>query len=150
VTYYKKCCVYLIFIDCFIWLMFILKKNIDSNSSLQKFNSSTYWFFSSPIYLYIIYLLPQIISEFWHYFPKSCPLGLYVKYWPISKRGNKWEMLSYDAWTDGRTAVCHNKPVFWRAYKNEWPISWNYEYIIFGHFRILTLFSKKLPIRSLC
>jgi hypothetical protein len=33
---YKKCCVHLIFIDCFIWLMFILKKNIDSNSSLQK------------------------------------------------------------------------------------------------------------------
>ena len=33
---------------------------------------------------------------------------------------------------DGRTAVCHNKPVFWRSYKNEWPISWNYEYIIFG------------------
>jgi hypothetical protein len=29
-------------------------------------------------------------------------------------------------------AVCHNKPVFWRAYKNEWPISWNYEYTIFG------------------
>jgi hypothetical protein len=24
-----------------------------------------------------------------------------------------------------------NKPVFWRAYKNEWPISWNYQYIIF-------------------
>ena len=41
-------------------------------------------------------------------------------------------MLSYEAWTDGRTAVCHNKPVFWRAYKNDWPISWNYEYIIFG------------------
>jgi hypothetical protein len=36
------------------------------------------------------------------------------------------------AWMDGRTAVCHNKPVFWWAYKNEWPISWNYEYIIFG------------------
>ena len=50
----------------------------------------------------------------------------------ISKRGNKREMLSYEAWTDGRTAVCHNKPVFWRGYKNEWPISWNYEYIIFG------------------
>jgi hypothetical protein len=57
---------------------------------------------------------------------------MYVTTWPISKRGNKWEMLSYEAWTDGRTAVCHNKPVFWRAYKNEWPISWNYEYIIFG------------------
>jgi hypothetical protein len=56
---------------------------------------------------------------------------MYVTTWPISKRGNKWEMLSYEAWTDGRTAVCH-KPVFWRAYKNEWPISWNYEYIIFG------------------
>jgi hypothetical protein len=42
------------------------------------------------------------------------------------------EMLSYEAWTDGRTAVCHNKPVFWRAYTNEWPISWNYEYSIFG------------------
>jgi hypothetical protein len=41
-------------------------------------------------------------------------------------------MLSYEAWTDGRTAVCHNKPVFLRAYKNEWPISLNYEYIIFG------------------
>jgi hypothetical protein len=41
-------------------------------------------------------------------------------------------MLSYEAWMDGRTAVCHNKSVFWRAYKNEWPISWNYEYIIFG------------------
>ena len=41
-------------------------------------------------------------------------------------------MLSYEAWMDGRTAVCHNKLVFWRAYKNEWPISWNYEYIIFG------------------
>ena len=54
------------------------------------------------------------------------------KLWPICKRGNKWEMLSYGAWTDGRTAVCHNKPVFWRAYKNEWSISWNYEYIIFG------------------
>ena len=57
---------------------------------------------------------------------------MYVTTWPISKRGNKWEMLSYEAWTNGRTAVCHNKPVFWRAYKNEWPISWNYEYIIFG------------------
>jgi DNA segregation ATPase FtsK/SpoIIIE-like protein len=29
-------------------------------------------FFSSHIYSYIIYLLWQIISEFWHYFPKSC------------------------------------------------------------------------------
>jgi hypothetical protein len=57
---------------------------------------------------------------------------MYVTTWPISKRGNKWEMLSYETRTDGRTAVCHNKPVFWRAYKNEWPISWNYEYIIFG------------------
>ena len=57
---------------------------------------------------------------------------MYVTTWPISKRGNKWEMLSYKAWTDGRTAVYHNKPVFSRAYKNEWPISWNYEYIIFG------------------
>jgi hypothetical protein len=57
---------------------------------------------------------------------------MYVTMWPISKRGNKWEMLLYEAWTDGRTTVCHNKPVFWRAYKNEWPISWNYEYIIFG------------------
>ena len=57
---------------------------------------------------------------------------MYVTTWPISKRGNKWDMLSYEAWTDGRTAVCHNKPVFVRAYKNEWPISWNYEYIIFG------------------
>ena len=57
---------------------------------------------------------------------------MYVTTWPISKRGNKWEMLSYEAWMDGRTAVCHNKPAFWRAYKNEWPISWNYEYIIFG------------------
>jgi hypothetical protein len=57
---------------------------------------------------------------------------MYVTTWPISKRGNKWEMLSYEAWTDGRTTVCHNKPVCWRAYKNEWPISWNYEYIIFG------------------
>jgi hypothetical protein len=34
-----------------------------------EFNSSTNWFFSSHIYLYIIYLLRQIISEFWHYFP---------------------------------------------------------------------------------
>ena len=34
--------------------------------------------------------------------------------------------------TDERTVVCHTKPVFWRAYKNERPISWNYEYIIFG------------------
>jgi hypothetical protein len=57
---------------------------------------------------------------------------MYVTTWPISKRGNKWEMLSYEGWTDGRTAVCHKKLVFWRAYKNEWPISWNYEYIIFG------------------
>jgi hypothetical protein len=48
--------------------------------NLLKINSSTYWFFSSHMYLYIIYLLRQIISEFWHYFPKSCPLGLYVKY----------------------------------------------------------------------
>ena len=47
---------------------------------------------------------------------------MHVTTWPISKRGNKWEMLSYEAWMDGRTAVCHNKPVFWRAYKNEWPI----------------------------
>ena len=47
---------------------------------------------------------------------------MYVTTWPISKRGNKWEMLSYEAWTDGRTAVYHNKPVFWWAYKNEWPI----------------------------
>jgi hypothetical protein len=45
---------------------------------------------------------------------------MYVTTWPISKRGNKWEILSYEAWTDGRTTVCHNKPVFWRAYKNEW------------------------------
>jgi hypothetical protein len=37
-----------------------------------------------------------------------------------------------EAWTDERTAVCHNKPVFWRAYKNERPISRNYKYIIFG------------------
>ena len=58
--------------------------------------------------------------------------------WPISKRGNKWEMLPYETWTDGRTMVCHIKPVFWRAYKNEWPISWNYEYIIFGQI----IFSK--------
>jgi hypothetical protein len=57
---------------------------------------------------------------------------MYVTTWPINKRGNKWEMLSYEAWTDRRTTVCHNKPVCWRAYKNEWPISWNYEYIIFG------------------
>ena len=57
---------------------------------------------------------------------------MYVTTWPISKRGNKWEMLSYEAWKDERTAVCHNKPVFWRAYENERPISWNYEYIIFG------------------
>jgi hypothetical protein len=57
---------------------------------------------------------------------------MYVTTWPINKRGNKWEMLSYEAWMDGRTAVCHNKPVFWRAYNNEWPISWNYEYINFG------------------
>ena len=58
--------------------------------------------------------------------------------WPISKRGNKWEMLPYETWTDGRTMVCHINPVFWRAYKNEWPISWNYEYIIFGQI----IFSK--------
>jgi hypothetical protein len=57
---------------------------------------------------------------------------MYVTTWPISKRGIKWEMLSHEAWMDGRTAVCHNKPVFWRAYKSERPISWNYEYIIFG------------------
>jgi hypothetical protein len=37
-----------------------------------------------------------------------------------------------EAWTNGRTTVCHKKSVCWRAYKNEWPISWNYEYIIFG------------------
>jgi hypothetical protein len=67
--------------------------------------------------------------------PLTCPPfinTMYVTTWPISKKGNKWEMLLYEAWTDGRTAVCHNKPVFWQAYKNEWPISWNYEYIIFG------------------
>ena len=63
---------------------------------------------------------------------------MYVTTWPISKRGNKWEMLSYEMWTDGRTMVCHIKPVFWRAYKSEWPISWNYEYIIFGQI----IFSK--------
>ena len=40
----------------------------------KKINSSTYWFSSSHIYLYI-YLLRQIISEFWHYFPKRCQLG---------------------------------------------------------------------------
>ena len=66
---------------------------------------------------------------------------MYVTTWPISKRGNKWEMLSYEAWTDGRTAVCHIKPVFWRAYKNEWPISWNYEYIIFGQIIFKTFIS---------
>jgi hypothetical protein len=49
-----------------------------------------------------------------------------------ARRGNKWEMLSYEAWTDERTAACHNKPVFWRAYKNERPIPWNYKCIIFG------------------
>jgi hypothetical protein len=37
-------------------------------------------FLSSHIYSYISYLLWQIISEFWHYFQTSCPLGLYVKY----------------------------------------------------------------------
>ena len=57
---------------------------------------------------------------------------MYVTTWSISKRGNKWEILSYEAWMDGRTAVGNNKSVFWRTYKNEWPISWNYEYIIFG------------------
>ena len=57
---------------------------------------------------------------------------MYVTTWTISKRGNKWEMLSYEAWTDERTAVYHNEPVFWREYKNERPISWNYKYIIFG------------------
>jgi hypothetical protein len=43
-----------------------------------------FWFSAEPlvsshIYLYIIYLLRQIISEFLHYFPKSCLLCLYVK-----------------------------------------------------------------------
>ena len=68
---------------------------------------------------------------------------MYVTTWTISKRGNKWEMLSYEAWTDERTAVCHNKPVFWRAYKNERPISWNYEYIIFGQIIFKTFISLK-------
>jgi hypothetical protein len=65
---------------------------------------------------------------------KSCSWNIKTRYLRFKHfiRGNKWEMLSYEAWTDGRTAVCHNKPVFWRAYKNEWPISWNYEYIIVG------------------
>ena len=60
--------------------------------------------------------------------PHPLSWNIYVK----KQCRHKWEMLSYEAWTDGRTAVCHNKPVFWRAYNNEWPISWNYEYIIFG------------------
>jgi hypothetical protein len=38
---------------------------------------------------------------------------MYVTTWPISKRGNKWEMLSYEGWMDGRTAVCHNKPAIY-------------------------------------
>ena len=75
----------------------------------------------------IVYTIKSHLS-----LPPSFINTMYVTTWPISKRGNKWEMLSYEAWTDGRTTVCHNKPVCWRAYKNEWPISWNYEYIIFG------------------
>ena len=58
---------------------------------------------------------------------------MYVTTWTISKRGNKWEMLSYEAWTDERTAVCHNKPVFWRAYKNERPILFFKTFISLKH-----------------
>jgi hypothetical protein len=56
------------------------------NYTVNLLKTKIYWtvqlidFFSSHIYSYIIYLLWQIISEFWHYFPISCPLGLYVKY----------------------------------------------------------------------
>jgi hypothetical protein len=75
---------------------------------------------------------------------------MYVTTWPISKRGNKWEMLSYEAWTDGWTAVCHNKPVFWRAYKNEWPISCNYEYIIFGFMLTMSTFFHKYIVLLIC
>jgi hypothetical protein len=63
---------------------------------------------------------------------------MYVTTWPISKRENKWEMLSYEAWTDERTAVCHNKPVCWRAYANERPIHprvpsfWFFAYKLFS------------------
>ena len=37
---------------------------------------------------------------------------MYVTTWPISKRGNKWEMLSYKAWTDGRTGYAIISPYF--------------------------------------
>jgi hypothetical protein len=86
--------------------------------------------------LSILYFYMKYIGKVWRFQKLSLAPPfintMYVTTWPISKRGNKWEMSSYEAWTDGRTAVCHNKPVFWRAYKNKWPISWNYEYIIFG------------------
>jgi hypothetical protein len=54
----------------------------------QQFNLLI--FFSSHIYSYIIYLLWQIISEFWHYFQKSCPLGLYVILLPLPTIGMLW------------------------------------------------------------
>ena len=59
----------------------------------------------------IVYTIKSHLS-----LPPSFINTMYVTTWPISKRGNKWEMLSYEAWTDGRTTVCHNKPVCWRAY----------------------------------
>jgi hypothetical protein len=90
----------------------------------ELFFSPEFYTFSLTFWVFIIY-----ISQSQHVARRSFGIG---STWPISKRGNKWEMLSYEAWTDGRTAVCNNKPVFWQAYKNEWPISWNYEYIIFG------------------
>jgi hypothetical protein len=98
----------------------------------------------------VIYMLHYIPYENWcfpNWLKSHLSLAppfintMYVMTWPISKRGNKWEMLSYEAWTDGRTAVCHIKPVFWRAYKNEWPISWNYEYIILAKLFFKTFIS---------
>jgi hypothetical protein len=40
---YKKCCVHLIFIDCFIWLMFILKKSVLINYEMHLHDSYLWW-----------------------------------------------------------------------------------------------------------
>ena len=43
---------------------------------------------------------------------------MYVTTWPISKRGNKWEMLSYEALTDGR--IYHFWPNYFSKLSSVW------------------------------
>jgi hypothetical protein len=66
---------------------------------MQDLYNQKHWFFFSNIYLYNIYLLRQIISEFWHYFPKICPLGLYVKYLYQMKVYTKHGLFTWYIWS---------------------------------------------------